>query len=50
MTGVQTCALPIYNSKLQTYLTAKGAMNTKAFHTISGADMINKFGYKACPS
>lgn len=39
-----------YNSKLQTYLTAKGAMNTKAFHTISGADMINKFGYKACPS
>ena len=38
-----------YNSSLRAYLSARGAMNSKAFHTVSGADMINKFGYRACP-
>jgi hypothetical protein len=37
-----------YNSKLRAYLVANRAMETPAFHTISGSDMISKFGYKAC--
>jgi hypothetical protein len=37
-----------YNSKLRAYLIANRAMETPAFHTISGSDMISKFGYKAC--
>jgi hypothetical protein len=37
-----------YNSKLRSYLKARGAMETKAFHTISGRDMISRFGYRAC--
>ena len=37
-----------YNSKLRAYLTARGAMDTPAFHTISGSDMISKFGYRRC--
>jgi hypothetical protein len=38
-----------YNAKLRAYLTAKGAMDTPVFHTISGRDMISKFGYRRCP-
>ena len=38
-----------YNTKLKAYLTANRVMESKAFHTISGRDMIDKFGYKACP-
>jgi hypothetical protein len=38
-----------YNAKLRAYLTAKGAMETPAFHTVSGNDMIGKFGYRRCP-
>lgn len=38
-----------YNSQLRNYLTAGGYMNTLAFHTISGRDMIQKFGYRECP-
>lgn len=37
-----------YNSKLRAYLVANRAMETPAFHTISGSDMISRFGYKAC--
>jgi hypothetical protein len=37
-----------YNSKLKAYLKAQGAMETKSFHTISGRDMISRFGYRAC--
>jgi hypothetical protein len=37
-----------YNSKLRAHLVANRAMETPAFHTISGSDMISKFGYKAC--
>jgi hypothetical protein len=37
-----------YNAKLRAYLTAKGAMETPAFHTISGRDMISRFGYRRC--
>ena len=37
-----------YNAKLRAYLVANRAMETPAFHTKSGCDMISKFGYKAC--
>ncbi len=38
-----------YNSKLRSYLTAHRVMESPKFHTISGRDMINRFGYRACP-
>lgn len=38
-----------YNSKLRGYLTARRVMESPAFHTISGRDMIGRFGYRACP-
>jgi hypothetical protein len=37
-----------YNSRLRQYLNEGGYMNTFAFHTISGRDIISKFGYPAC--
>jgi hypothetical protein len=37
-----------YNSRLRGYLNANRIMESPAFHTISGSDMINKFGYRAC--
>lgn len=41
--------LDAYNSKLRSYLTANHYMDTSQFHTISGRDMIQKFGYRQCP-
>jgi hypothetical protein len=40
--------LGAYNAPLREYLTAHHYMDTLAFHTISGRDMIGKFGYRAC--
>jgi hypothetical protein len=37
-----------YNGRLRGYLKAGGYMDTLAFHTVSGQDMISKFGYRAC--
>ena len=37
-----------YNSKLRSYLEAGHVMDGPAFHTISGRDVISKFGYRAC--
>jgi hypothetical protein len=37
-----------YNGRLRRYLKAGGYMDTLAFHTVSGQDMISKFGYRAC--
>jgi hypothetical protein len=37
-----------YNPALKRYLTARGVMESAAFHTISGRDMIRLFGYRAC--
>jgi hypothetical protein len=42
--------LAAYNPTLRNYLVSKGYMSTLAFHTISGQDMISKFGYRACPA
>ena len=41
--------LAAYNGRLRAYLTANHYMDTLAFHTVSGADMIRKFGYRECP-
>jgi hypothetical protein len=37
-----------YNGKLRAYLVANHVMETLAFHTISGSDMISRFGYREC--
>src|SRR5262245_62179648 len=39
-----------YNAKLRAYLTARHIMESPEFHTISGRDMISRFGYRACPA
>jgi hypothetical protein len=41
--------LSAYNASLRSYLESKQAMATLAFHTISGRDLIQKFGYRECP-
>jgi hypothetical protein len=38
-----------YNPKLKAYLTSIKAMETPRFHTISGSEIISRFGYRACP-
>jgi hypothetical protein len=37
-----------YNGKLRAYLKANGAMETRSFTSISGSDLIDKFGYREC--
>jgi hypothetical protein len=37
-----------YNGKLRAYLKAHGAMETRSFTSISGSDIIDKFGYREC--
>jgi hypothetical protein len=41
--------LSAYNASLRDYVTSNHYMETLAFHTISGRDLIQKFGYRACP-
>jgi hypothetical protein len=42
--------LPHYNAKLRAFLLANHALErVDPFFTISGRDMIGKFGYRACP-
>jgi hypothetical protein len=41
--------LAAYNSSLRNYVTANHYMETLAFHSISGRDMIQKFRYRECP-
>lgn len=38
-----------YNAKLSAYLVSNGIMERATFHTISGRDMITRFGYRQCP-
>jgi len=38
-----------YNAPLRQYLVAGHHMKTLAFHTISGAAMIDRFRYRECP-
>jgi hypothetical protein len=37
-----------YNTRLRKYLREHLVMESPAFHTISGRDMIRRFGYRAC--
>jgi len=37
-----------YNARLRAYLVANRIMETISFTTISGSDMISKFGYREC--
>jgi hypothetical protein len=41
--------LGAYNASLRDYVTANHYMDTLAFHSISGRDIIRKFGYRQCP-
>jgi hypothetical protein len=41
--------LMVYKPSLRQYLVANHYMDTHEFHTISGRELIDKFGYKACP-
>jgi hypothetical protein len=40
--------LGAYNSPLRQYVTDNHFMDTFAFHSISGRDMVRRFGYPAC--
>jgi hypothetical protein len=40
--------LSTYNAALQAYVTANHYMDSHAFHTISGSDIVKRFGYPAC--
>jgi hypothetical protein len=41
--------LNAYNASLRQYVVDNHYMDTLAFHAISGAPIIDKFGYKECP-
>ena len=41
--------LDAYNASLRQYVIANHYMDTLEFHRISGADIIDKFGYRECP-
>jgi hypothetical protein len=38
-----------YNARLRSYLVANHYVDTLAFHTIPGSEIIDKFGYRECP-
>jgi hypothetical protein len=39
-----------YNSRLSSFVLANHYMDSWEFHSISGSDMIHKFGYRQCPA
>lgn len=41
--------LNTYNGSLRRYLISNHYMDRFEFHTISGQDLIKRFGYRACP-
>jgi hypothetical protein len=46
----QAMMLNSYNSRLRGYLVKNHYVDTFEFHDISGQDIIQKFGYRACKS
>jgi hypothetical protein len=38
-----------YNSRLRAFVLANHYMDSFTFHSISGRDIIHKFGYRQCP-
>jgi hypothetical protein len=45
----QAAMLNSYTAKLRNYLVSNGYVDSFDFHTISGKDIIQKFGYRECP-
>jgi hypothetical protein len=46
-----TLFLRHYNATLRGFLLAQHALDeVETFYTISGSDMISKFGYRQCPT
>lgn len=45
----QAAMLNAYKPKLRQYLVSNGYVDSFDFHTISGRDIIDKFGYRECP-
>ena len=41
--------LNAYNGRLRQYVVEKGYLTRLEFSTISGARIIDEFGYKECP-
>jgi hypothetical protein len=41
--------LNAYKPALRSYLVSHGYTDTIAFHSISGRDLIQRFGYRECP-
>jgi hypothetical protein len=41
--------LSAYNASLRDYVTSRHFMDTLEFHSISGREMIHRFGDRACP-
>jgi len=41
--------LSAYNSKLRDYVVSNGYLTKSSYSTISGARIIDEFGYKECP-
>ena len=37
-----------YNESLRRYLVEGHHMDTDAFHTLTGADLVDRFGYREC--
>jgi len=46
----QAMMLNSYNPKLRSYLVSNGYVSSFEFHSISGRDIIQKFGYRQCGS
>ena len=44
----QATMLNSYNAKLRSYLVSNGYVSSFEFHSISGSDIIQKFGYRQC--
>jgi hypothetical protein len=44
----QAAMLNSYNAKLRNYLVKNGYVDSFEFHAISGRDIIQTFGYRAC--
>lgn len=48
-TRASRAALYRYNESLRRYLLENHYLDTDEFHTVSGAEIIDRFGYKECP-
>lgn len=48
--GRQARMVAAYKPKLRNYLVSNGYVSSFEFHAISGSEIINKFGYRRCPS